>query len=210
MKFVMRSLPSLQHRKSQHDCTLWSAFSSEATRLVRVASWGIGGISHQVFLRGWYQTPCLQGTKNQQQNSTKTKKIQNTQTLQKTKSTNPTTKTQRNSQMTDPTTKTPHQSHIRFTQKQYEQLQKDCALYKQSIPERMKEDYFGKPPIQPFYPYEDALAHLTELKRIGNNVNQIARQINAGIREGFYPVVEKIYDAVMEHFERISKPYGNR
>ena len=94
------------------------------------------------------------------------------------------------------------QSHIRFTEKEYRKIIADAQTYRKTIPELLKAVYFRKKLRQPAMPPEDALRVHIELIRIGNNVNQIAKQLNSGFRQGFNPSVDEVRDDMraVRHF----------
>lgn len=80
-----------------------------------------------------------------------------------------------------------NRSHLRFTAEEYERLVTDAKTYGETIPNLIKAVYFKKKLPPPAMAKGDAERVLAALNRIGNNVNQIARQLNAGFREGFTP-----------------------
>ena len=94
------------------------------------------------------------------------------------------------------------QSHIRFTEKEYRKIIADAQTYRKTIPELLKAVYFRKKLRQPAMAPEDARRVHIELIRIGNNVNQIAKQLNSGFRHGFNPSVDEVRDDMraVRHF----------
>ncbi|MGE0175073.1 MAG: plasmid mobilization relaxosome protein MobC [Oligoflexales bacterium] len=94
------------------------------------------------------------------------------------------------------------QTHIRFTEDEYSQLLNDSEVYGETVPNLMKAVYFRKKLLQPVMNREDALQVLTALNRIGNNANQIARQLNSGFRQGFNSMVEELRNDIqsMKHY----------
>jgi hypothetical protein len=94
------------------------------------------------------------------------------------------------------------QTHIRFSEVEYNQLLNDSEVYGETVPNLMKAVYFRKKLLQPVMNREDALQVLTALNRIGNNANQIARQLNSGFRQGFNQVVEELRNDIqsMKHY----------
>lgn len=94
------------------------------------------------------------------------------------------------------------QTHIRFTEAEYSQLLNDSEVYGETVPNLMKAVYFRKRLLQPIMNREDALQVLTALNRIGNNANQIARQLNSGFRQGFNSMVEELRNDIqsMKHY----------
>jgi hypothetical protein len=94
------------------------------------------------------------------------------------------------------------QTHIRFSEVEYNQLLNDSEVYGETVPNLMKAVYFRKKLLQPVMNREDALQVLTALNRIGNNANQIARQLNSGFRQGFNSMVEELRNDIqsMKHY----------
>ena len=83
-------------------------------------------------------------------------------------------------------------THISFSQDEYERLKNDAVRYRKSIPDIIKAVYFRRELAPPLMDPVDTRKVMAELNRIGNNVNQIARQLNSGVREGFHPLVEDV------------------
>lgn len=89
-----------------------------------------------------------------------------------------------------------HHLHIELTQQQYEllcQQAKTCGLTKRAFLARLIE---GQP--VKVRPSQEIKALRTEIHHIGNNINQIARSVNAGIarpedaERGLY-LLERVY-----------------
>ena len=95
-----------------------------------------------------------------------------------------------------------NQSHVRFTDEEYARVHEDAEAYGKTVPEMIKGVYFGKNLARPVLNRDDAQRVLAALARIGNNVNQIARQLNSGFRQGFNPAIQEVRDAVvaLRHF----------
>lgn len=72
-------------------------------------------------------------------------------------------------------------SHVRFTEAELAQIERDEAVRGVSIPTLLKEAYFSGRPTAVLMTQEEHKAVLLELLRQGNNLNQITRQANAGI-----------------------------
>ena len=90
-----------------------------------------------------------------------------------------------------------HHLHIELTQQQYEllcQQAKTCGLTKRAFLARLIE---GQPVRA--RPSQEIKALRTEIHHIGNNINQIARSVNAGIaraedaERGLY-LLERVYE----------------
>lgn len=77
-------------------------------------------------------------------------------------------------------------SHVRFTEIEYRRIAKMKSLLGLSIPDILKQNTFKRMDLErPLFAKEDAERIITEIKRIGNNLNQIARKINSGLSAGW-------------------------
>ena len=74
-------------------------------------------------------------------------------------------------------------SHVRLSDDELEQLEKDQYSRGMSIPDLLKEAYFKGRPTAILMTQEDRKMVLTEIARQGNNLNQLAKKVNAGIQE---------------------------
>ena len=88
---------------------------------------------------------------------------------------------------------------IRLTKAEKERIERNAKRAKRSI-----TDYIVSPSLEtPIHVAEDVKPLLIELKRIGNNLNQIAAKINSGVFQSydFQDVVDeqrKIYEQLLE------------
>jgi hypothetical protein len=76
-------------------------------------------------------------------------------------------------------------SCVRFSDIEYQVIDADRISTGKSIPTLLKEKYFSGERPRPLFSKADHDAFSGEMGRIGNNLNQIARRVNSGIREGF-------------------------
>lgn len=72
-------------------------------------------------------------------------------------------------------------ANVRFSEHEYERLRKDEQARGLTIPLLLKEAYFEGRPTTILMSKEDKKDVLLELQRQGNNLNQLTRQVNAGI-----------------------------
>jgi hypothetical protein len=82
-------------------------------------------------------------------------------------------------------------SLVRFSAEQFERIKGDARTFGQSIPELLRSAYFGRKLVTPRFSVSDAERIVTAINRVGNNVNQIAKHLNSGFREGFQPLLEE-------------------
>lgn len=94
-----------------------------------------------------------------------------------------------------------HHLHIELTQRQYQllcQQAKQCGLTKRAFLVRLIEGQ----PVKAL-PSQEIKALRTEIHHIGNNINQIARSVNAGIakpddaRHGLY-MLDQVYELMYQ------------
>ena len=90
---------------------------------------------------------------------------------------------------------------VRFHSEQLNRLIRDTSLFGKSIPELLRTAYFKGPLKSPLMAKSDQLAILVALNRIGNNINQIARQANMGFGSAF----TEEFLACQEQFELVNK-----
>lgn len=87
-----------------------------------------------------------------------------------------------------PARKKETRTNVRFTEKEYaliEEAQRETGL---SIPDLLKKAFFKhRTLLRPLLTKEQVDQVMSELRRQGNNLNQIAKQINSGLREGWNP-----------------------
>lgn len=97
-----------------------------------------------------------------------------------------------------------HQMHFELTQEEYDLLSqnaKQCGLSRKAYVVRLIE---GKP-IQA-RPSEEIKKLRTEIHHIGNNINQIARSVNAGIvakddaKQAVY-LLSQVYDLLYDYID---------
>ena len=90
-------------------------------------------------------------------------------------------------------------SHVRFSDDEFCQIEEDAINTGKSIPALLKEKYFSGPRPLPLFVKADLESLFGELGRIGNNLNQVARRLNSGIRAGF---VEEL-EGIQKSFDRL-------
>lgn len=79
-------------------------------------------------------------------------------------------------------------TNVRFTEKEYAQIEEAQRETGLSIPDLLKKAYFKhRTMLRPLLTREQVDQIMSELRRQGNNLNQIAKQINSGLREGWNP-----------------------
>ena len=82
--------------------------------------------------------------------------------------------------------------YIRLTDKEYSRLQSDAHLTGKSVQYLFKNAYFNGGPVVLLMRDEDRDRFMSQLHKIGNNVNQIAKHLNSGFAFGFQDELESI------------------
>jgi hypothetical protein len=77
-------------------------------------------------------------------------------------------------------------SHVRFTEHEFNMIQKMQQTTGLSIPDILKKATFRRIDLlRPLLGKDDVEKVMVELRRQGNNLNQIAKQINSGLMTGW-------------------------
>jgi hypothetical protein len=71
-------------------------------------------------------------------------------------------------------------SHVRFSEKEWEKIEKDRIETKRSIPHLLKATYFNSGGVKVLINNINARSLIGHIGKIGNNINQIARKVNTG------------------------------
>ena len=87
-------------------------------------------------------------------------------------------------------------SHVRFNADEYQQIEEDSINMGKSIPQLLKERYFSEGKQVALITKPDLAILRTEISRLGNNINQIARRLNSGIRFGFNDEINGVREQV--------------
>ncbi len=102
--------------------------------------------------------------------------------------------------------------YIRVTEQEYNRVMKMCAAKKMTAQELFKKELLSRfdleKPIYIFTP-EQAKEFGVELNRQGNNLNQIAKKINAGLLEGWSRALDSINANYIRLYTRINLNYAN-
>jgi hypothetical protein len=99
---------------------------------------------------------------------------------------------------------------VRFSRGEYSQLENDTGVIGKTIPELLKEAYFVGPALTPLMKHDDLKMLMAQLGRIGNNINQIARKVNSGFREGFNDDIVAVRSAFTSLLVFLTSTYGRQ
>ncbi len=81
--------------------------------------------------------------------------------------------------------------YIRFSPEEYEQVMLDEERTGKSVQDLLKKAYFGGGPVVLLMTDQETGEMMAQIMRIGNNMNQIARQLNSGFGGDYnQPIVE--------------------
>ena len=85
-------------------------------------------------------------------------------------------------------------SHVRFTNDEYKIIHEDSLNLEETIPTLLKRNYFKKRVSQPIISHSDAKKIHVALNRVGNNINQIAKDFNSGKIKDWYPEFQEMVE----------------
>lgn len=100
--------------------------------------------------------------------------------------------------------------YVRLKKEEFEKLLRDSFTLKKSKASLLRKKYFKGESWEVLMPECDARAVLVALSRIGTNVNQIARHLNSGIKEGFNKDLVRIAEELTNLRNFIGGYCGNR
>ena len=98
--------------------------------------------------------------------------------------------------------------YVRFSEKEYAQILEDERRADKSAQELLKQAYFGKGPLVVLMNDDEKDRLIAQIRRIGNNVNQIAKKINSGFSEGFNPEISEVRAMITALSGWFSAKYG--
>jgi hypothetical protein len=101
-------------------------------------------------------------------------------------------------------------SHVRFTAEEYAIIKRDELLTGKSIPWLLKTTYFKNGIAPPTLDVESRRSIRRELASIGNNVNQLARNVNSGLISNIKEEVREILHAFRIVKSFLGLDYGDR
>ena len=99
---------------------------------------------------------------------------------------------------------------VRFSESEYIRIKKEAHLSGESLPLLLKQSFFRGKKLKLLFDEETRHWVCRELRRIGTNVNQIARKVNSGALEGWHSEFEKVVESISDLQRLASEAYGNR
>ncbi len=82
--------------------------------------------------------------------------------------------------------------YVRFSPEEYAQLLEDEKRSGKSVQDLLKFAYFKQGRVVVLMNDTDRDFFIGQVRRIGNNHNQIAKKLNSGYREGFAPEIAEV------------------
>jgi hypothetical protein len=101
-------------------------------------------------------------------------------------------------------------TNIRFSESEYERIREESRIIGESIPSLLKQAYFKRKPVKVLLDANDRRAVFGELRRIGNNANQIAKRVNTGFFEGWHPEFQIVANHLVMLERYLVGKYGVR
>lgn len=98
--------------------------------------------------------------------------------------------------------------YVRFSETEYAQILEDERRADKSAQDLLKQAYFGKGPLVVLMNDDEKDRVIAQIRRIGNNVNQIAKKINSGFSEGFNPEISEVRSMITALAGWFSAKYG--
>ena len=89
---------------------------------------------------------------------------------------------------------------VRMSPSEYKRIQKESKVLGKSIPQLLRDSYFGNLPVKVLVNKNDLGILRKDLNRIGNNLNQIAKRLNTGLMHGWSDTL----DMVLEQFDTLT------
>ena len=75
---------------------------------------------------------------------------------------------------------------MRFSDDEFDRIKREAKLSGRSLPVILKKSHFSREEMKVLFNEGERHTFCTELRRIGNNINQIAKRVNSGALEGWY------------------------
>ena len=97
-------------------------------------------------------------------------------------------------------------ANVRFSEREYIRISKEANELGTTIPSLLKVAYFSGAELKFLMQPGIAKSILTELRRIGNNANQIARRVNSGLSiDGLENPIEEVFKDLRRIYSYVSR-----
>lgn len=97
---------------------------------------------------------------------------------------------------------------VRFTEDEFKQVSEDSKATGRSIPTLLKTAYFVHRRVRVLMSKDDQDRWFAELRRWGNNVNQIARRVNSDLMDGWHKEFQQVKQALAKIEKLVVDVYG--
>lgn len=99
--------------------------------------------------------------------------------------------------------------YVRCTPEEFSTLEELSKESGESAATLLKKKFFESKTLHTLFPVDERKQWFGELRRIGNNINQIAKKLNSGFLEGWYPEIEEMKNAILRMQSMVVSVYGN-
>ncbi len=99
-------------------------------------------------------------------------------------------------------------SCVRMSPSEYKRMKKDSRTSGKSIPELLRDSYFGNLPVKVLVNKNDLDILRKDLNRIGNNLNQVAKRLNSGLMHGWSNTLSLVLEQFKILTNQIYYGYG--
>ena len=99
---------------------------------------------------------------------------------------------------------------VRFTDDEFSRITDEAKLSSLSIPNLLKKSHFRRRKLQLLLSEVERHAFCAEIRRVGNNVNQIAWRVNSGALEGWFSELLDVARKISELHQMAAGAYGLR
>lgn len=99
---------------------------------------------------------------------------------------------------------------VRFTDDEFARITEEARLAGLTLPVLLKRSHFSRKKLQLLLGETERHQVCAELRRIGNNVNQIAKRVNSGALEGWYSEFQDALKSISELQQMLAGVHGLR
>jgi Bacterial mobilisation protein (MobC) len=101
-------------------------------------------------------------------------------------------------------------TNVRFSESEYERIREESRIIGESIPSLLKQAYFKRKPVTVLLDATDRKAVFADLRRIGNNANQLAKRVNSGFVKDWHPEFQIVANSLVMLERYLVGKYGVR
>jgi hypothetical protein len=101
-------------------------------------------------------------------------------------------------------------TNVRFSKTEFDRIREESRIIGESIPSLLKQAYFKRKPVSVLLDATDRKAVFAELRRIGNNANQIAKCVNTGFFKDWHSEFQSVANHLVMLERYLVGKYGVR